>query len=69
MKNRVVKPLMVRCFVISMYKVYLMSRQIIIKTALYFLLLNVYDFGNLITKLIEIFCYGRFGIGSIVSSL
>ena len=68
-KNRVAKLLTINRFVIGIYKVYLVSRQIIIKIILYFLLLNVYDFNNFIMKSIEISCYSRFKIESIVNSL
>ncbi len=60
---------MMNRFVVGIYKIYLVSRQIITKITSYFLLLNVYDFSNLITKSIEIFCYGRFEIENIVSLL
>ncbi len=56
-------------FVINIYKIYLVNRQIIIKTILYFLLLNIYDFDNLIIKSIEISYYDRFKIENIISSL
>ncbi len=68
-RNKIIKPLTINCFVINIYKVYMISRQTIIKTILYFLLLNVCDFDNLVTKSIEIFCYGFFEIKNIVSSL
>ncbi len=68
-KNKIVKLLTINRFIINIYKVYLVNRQIITKIILYFLLLNIYNFNNLITKLTEIFYYNRFKIENITSSL
>ncbi len=56
-------------FVVNIYKVYLVSQQIIIKIVLHFLLLNVCDFDNFVIKSIEIFYHGWFEIGNIVNWL
>ncbi len=60
---------MINRFVVGIYKVYLINRQIIIKITSYFLLLNIYNFNNLIIKSIEIFYYNRFKIENIVNLL
>ncbi len=68
-RNKIIKPSVVSRFVINIYKIYLISRQIIIKIVLYFLSLNIYNSDNLVMKSIEISYYNRFKIENIISSL